>query len=215
MLKLHDHVLARLRKVAQSDDDELIYPELEHRSVDFKYGRFYQHSTFRVNYTTYDVRRGSDLINPNSRHPDVMMQAEHDDSNPDAHPFWYARVLGVYHADVRDLAAPGFVYERMEFLHVRWFGEEPDWQAGWKARRLDRIGFVPSYAGAIYGFLDPARVLRGCHLMPAFSQGTTRHLLGASSLARLPKTIDPLLERSGPDMDWTNFYVNRLGDFCL
>jgi hypothetical protein len=209
MLKLNDHILARLRRVPESDDDELVFAAEEHRAVNFKYDRFYQHGTLRINYTTYDVRRESDLINPNSRHPDIMMRAGHDETNPDAHPFWYARVLGIYHADVRDLSSPGFAHQRIEFLHVRWFGEEPGWRSGWEAKRLDRVGFIPPTAGGIYGFLDPARVLRGCHLIPAFSQGATRHLLGPSLLARRPKTIDAVLERAGPDMDWTNYYVNR------
>jgi hypothetical protein len=53
------------------------------------------------------------------------------------HPFWYARVLGIYHANV--FFGPNFSSqpERMEFFFVRWFGRDPDWQGGPSTCKLD------------------------------------------------------------------------------
>lgn len=105
-----------------------------------------------------------------------MLQANEDDTP--SHPFWYARVLGVYHANVYYKGSP--VAERIKFLYVRWFGIDPEWSGGAVNRRLDRIGFVPDGEG-VFGFLDPAHVIRPCHLIPAFHLGFTTRLLARSS----------------------------------
>lgn len=184
-----------------------MYNTEKRASVIIRYERLNVHKTLRVFYTTYDVRRDSDLIHTSSHHADVMLAAEDD-----PHPFWYARVLGIYHAEVRDGAAP-FTnqWRRMEFLFVRWFGTEPGWKSGWKHRRLDRIGFVPQSNPGAFGFLDPSRVLRGCHLIPAFSQGTTTQLLAPSPMGRDGTYRDFLLERGtgAPHNDWDTFYTMR------
>jgi hypothetical protein len=52
-----------------------------------------------------------------------------------AHPFWYARVLGIFHLEVLHTGTDsqnGSV-QHMEFLWVRWFGTEPDYRSGFKA----------------------------------------------------------------------------------
>ena len=67
------------------------------------------------------------------------------------------------------------------------------------ARRLHKIGFVPSSDEGAFGFLDPADVVRACHLIPAFADGRTTALLGFSPIARAPDVRD----------DWERFYVNR------
>jgi hypothetical protein len=86
----------------------------------------------------------------------------------------------------------------MEFLFVRWFGLDADWNAGPSHLRLDRVGYVQEDDAEAFGFLDPAHVLRACHLIPAFSVGRTAELLGPS-FARDDN-------RHG---DWENYYVNR------
>ena len=89
--------------------------------------------------------------------------------------------------------------ERMEVLFVRWFGDDTEWQSGWETRRLDRIGFVPESDEGAFGFVDPASVLRGCHLLPTFHLGRTSQLLRVSRIARRKNEVD----------DWDRFYVNR------
>ena len=54
----------------------------------------------RVNYTTYDMRRDQDTINPRT-HADVMVLNPGDEESEDErHPYWYARVCGIFHANV-------------------------------------------------------------------------------------------------------------------
>lgn len=147
----------------------------------------------RVNYTTYDVRRAQDSINPRN-HTDIMILAHEAGET-----YWYARVIGIFHADVRHTgpfskhARP----QRMEFLWVRWIGRDATYRSGFKAKRLPRVGFVPMDHEDPFGFLDPQLVIRAVHLMPAFAHGRTDELLGPS-IVRQPR------ERNE---DWQYFYV--------
>ena len=59
----------------------------------------YQHRVLRVNYTTYDMRRDQDSLNPQS-HPDIMLLSHEDKNDDNWHPYWYARVIGIFHANV-------------------------------------------------------------------------------------------------------------------
>lgn len=163
--------------------------------------RIYRCNTMRLNYTTYDIRRDADTIKPGS-YPDIMVKSP--ESGPDAQPFWYARVIGVFHAlvssshpDVQDKSL-----HRLDFLWVRWFGVEPgQYRYGIRYARLPKIGFVESTDAYAFTFLDPAQAMRGVHLIPTFSEGRTSALLPtAKSIARVlnPKDND----------DWVNFYVN-------
>jgi hypothetical protein len=158
--------------------------------------------TLRVNYTTYDVRRDQDTINPQN-HADIMVLSS--ESEEGAHPYWYARVLGIYRATVfsthpnASTAVSGPL--EMEFLWVRWFGVEPGYRYGPGSARLPKIGFVDESDPFAFGFLDPAQVIRSCHLIPSFSDGRTSGLLetsGAQTMAR----------KSGEVDDWQLFYVN-------
>lgn len=97
-----------------------------------------------------------------------------------ASPYWYARVLGVYHTNVwtsHPAVKNGGDVRRMDFLWVRWFGEEPGYRYGFREARLPKVGFVESSDDYAFGFLDPKHVIRGCHLVPAFHGGRTSELL--------------------------------------
>lgn len=157
----------------------------------------FSHATARFNFTGYDVRRDQDAINVNSDRRDIVIpsfEPSHDANGEPTHPYWYAHILGIYHANIHfdNSQMP----ERMDFLWVRWFGQDPDWKGGPSSLRLDRIGFVSSHETEAFGFLDPSLVIRACHLIPAFTHGRTYNLL-APSFAR--KT----------DGDWQNYYVMR------
>jgi hypothetical protein len=73
---------------------------MELDKVSFRYGRIYPHARIRVLYTTYDPHRAVDTSDI-SNQPNIMAPAYYDGATVDRHPFWYARVLGIYHADVR------------------------------------------------------------------------------------------------------------------
>ncbi|KAJ7481273.1 hypothetical protein B0H11DRAFT_2419303 [Mycena galericulata] len=92
----------------------------------------------------------------------------------------------------------------MEFLWVRWLGIEPGHHAGFRRARLPKFGYVPESDPYAFGFLDPALVIRGAHLIPHFAGGRTNELLG---------TMDPTAARAAGDTeDWANYYVNIFAD---
>ena len=146
----------------------------------------------QINYTTYDMRRDQDTLHPGSGSTVMLLSRE---DGPNAHPFWYAEVLGAFIITV-DYAG---TKRAMEVLWVRWFGVVPGYRWGFKYARLPKVGFIPSETGAAFGFIDPELVLRSCHLIPAFEDGRTGSLLRHGlSIARQENVID----------DWTAYYVN-------
>jgi len=90
---------------------------LQLNHVLFKGNRIYQHCLLRINYTTYDLQRDFDSINPRTDHRDIMLLSNLD---ANAHPFSYARVLGIFHANTM-YTGPGlrdFQSRCIEFLWV-------------------------------------------------------------------------------------------------
>ena len=87
------------------DGDELEFTSAQHRTVIIDNNLIYRHKVLRVNYTTYDMRRAQDSLNPRiPGHADVMvLSPENDEDNEDPHPYWYAHILGIYHANVRHM----------------------------------------------------------------------------------------------------------------
>jgi len=155
--------------------------------------------TLRINYTTYDVRREQDTANPRT-HPFVMVKTGETARN--AHPFWYAQALGVYHASVFDMNTESTARppHRMEFLWAHWLGAEPGHRSEFRHTRLPKMVFVPHGGPDAFGFLDPAEVVRGCHLIPAFADGQTSPLM--------PYAGETGARASGELEDWPYFYVN-------
>lgn len=116
------------------------------------------------------------------------------------HRFIYARVLGVYHANVVYIGPGMKGYEPIcfDFLHIRWFrlnGIVPS--SAWDHRRLDCLSFSLMADGECFDFLDPNLVLRGCHLIPAFASGR-QHTNGIG--------LSPM---SRDSHNWKYYYVNR------
>lgn len=180
--------------------------QLALNSIFIKDNRMYLHKLARFYHTTYDIRRSEDVINPRTTHCDVMLLSDSQASisrnvdDPPPHPFIYARVLGIYHVNVV-YAGPGMVsYETMhfDFLWVRWFQlDTTALDAGWAASQLDRVSFPPMAQQESFSFVNPERVLRGCHLVPTFSAGK-RHLDGIG-----------LSKNAKDGQEWVSYYVNR------
>jgi hypothetical protein len=169
----------------------------------FKHDRLYRHNIMRINYTTYDVRRKQDTINPSTAHRDVMVLAQNDDDSD--HPYLYARVIGIFHANVIYTGSQMVDYHprRVEFLWVRWFEADTHATAGgWITSTLDRLRFPPMDAPDAFGFLDPADVVRGSHIIPAFAK-KRRYLDG--------KGMSPCAMDSG---DWQSYYLSRCVTLC-
>ncbi|KAJ7085599.1 hypothetical protein C8R44DRAFT_901648 [Mycena epipterygia] len=212
---LRKHLLSRLLGLPYDGDEQEFSPQ-ELMDVTIVGDRLYTHKVMRVNFTTYDCKEikilsmfefGSALpittINPRT-HSDLMVLAHEDDMASEAHPYWYARVIGIFHAEVRHVGPRSKSRKpvRMEFLWVRWFGRDLSYKAGWKAKRLHRLGFIDSADGGAFGFLDPAEVIRGAHIIPAFHYGRTSELL-PKSIARRPEENDE---------DYLYYYVNCFVD---
>lgn len=155
--------------------------------------RLYTHATARFNFTSYDVRRDQDLINPRTDKSGIMVYTP--DTNGTCEPWAYARVLGIYHAMV---GIPGKVkLQRVEFLHVRWMIRDETWTSGAHVRHLPRVHYIPEEDNHAFGIVDPAHIIRGCHLIPAFHHGRSEDMLGPSAA------------RDSPIGDWKFYYVNR------
>lgn len=147
------------------------------------------------------MRREQDSINPRTEHQDVMVLAREDPACGEHHPYWYARIVGIFHADIYHVGENSKTDEpyRIDFLWVRWFGLDGSHRGGWKARRLHRIGFFDSEEERAFGFLDPDEIIRATHLIPAFAHGLI-HNLPSDSLARHPE--------DSTHEEWKYYYVN-------
>ena len=219
MPKLKDHLLPRIKNMlleeAPSNRDAYLSPphltqaanyvthasHHERDSVFLKNDRIYRHHIVRFNYTTYDVRRGQDVINPGTSHCDILLLANRSMvTRPELdHPFLYARVLGVYHANVAYTGEGMLDYEarRIEFLWVRWFEYDGARSVRWKDLRLDSVRFPSLASEGSFGFIDPRDVLRGCHMIPAFAR-------------RKSHSDEVSISRCARDgKDWNHYYVNR------
>ena len=175
--------------------------------------RMYHHRVLRLNYTTYDLRRSQDIINPRT-HSDIMLCSDtgedHDTEGASSsaargHPFVYARVIKIFHINIKLHDSEMEDFERMDILFVRWFRIDTAAPGGFLAKRLHRLEFArDSPEQPAFGFVDPADVIRGSHVIPAFAHGLTSELLGPS----IARDIAGKLEDGDADKDYRYHYVN-------
>lgn len=129
-----------------------------------------------------------DTINPRTG-SDIMMLAPEDER--DAHPYWYARVISIYHVLIRskdDLNPDASI--QIDFLWIQWYGIDSQYRSGFKAKRLHRVGFLDAEEDDAFGFISLEDVLRSVYLLPTFSLGTTDMFLEGPSIARRPDEYD-------------------------
>ncbi|KAG2742745.1 hypothetical protein P692DRAFT_20879278 [Suillus brevipes Sb2] len=193
--KLKSHLLCRVNMSKDSINEH------DTNTIIIKDDRMYRHNIARINYTTYDVRRAQDVINPRTPHCNVMVLRPYTDVQDEGHRYMYAKVIGIYHVNVIFIGNGMIDYTplRMEFLWVRWY-EPIDQHSTWETSTLDRLTFPPLAHENSFDFLDPADVLRGCHIIPRFSRHK-KHVdgLGVSASA-------------GDKDDWNEYFVNRFVD---
>jgi hypothetical protein len=92
--KLKDHILGRLLKREYEGDMYGDFTDAEWNTVCIAGDRIYHCKTLQINYTTYDIRRNRDTINP-QMYPDIMVNSP--ETGPDAQPYWYAHMIGIFH----------------------------------------------------------------------------------------------------------------------
>lgn len=157
-----------------------------------------------LNYTTYDFRRRRETVSATRSTSDIMLLSrDSDETTKHISPFWYARVIGMFHVEARLRNEPSSPLKRVDFLWVRWFGRVTEEPFGDTVRRLERVRFVAEDDGSPqFGFVDPSQVVRAVHLIPAFRHGRTEAILQPSYLARVKQTNDI-------SSDWESFYVNK------
>jgi hypothetical protein len=124
-----------------------------------------------------------------------MLLARGDGFND--HPFCYAHILGIYHVNVIYIGPESKDYQswRLEFLWVRWF-ELLDQPSGWEHCTLDKSRFVPMAQPDAYGFVDPANVVRCCHIIPSFTDG------------KLHPDRVAISHNARDSEDWKFYYIN-------
>ncbi|CAE6538191.1 unnamed protein product [Rhizoctonia solani] len=185
---LKEHLLSRIPGMHQSSDLH---------KVTIQNDRLYSHATLQVNYTSYDVRRLQDTINPRSPYRFIVLPA---DTDAHAHPFLYAKVLGIYHANVRFDGRPA---RRMNFLWVRWLDYDEEAPGGWDVCRLDRVFYGKCRNDFelmnAFGFVAPHHIIRAAHLIPDFESGTTN-------------PPGRTLVSDNEESDWKHHYVSRFVD---
>ena len=133
--------------------------------------RTYQHRTLRVNYTSYDLQRCSDVINIRTR-PDLMVLSEGDYT----HPYQYGRLIDIFTVSVHykgSRPVPGARRQKLHVLWVRWYERNTHfYEDGFSTLRLPQLSFVNAASPKAHGFINPTTVLRAAHLIPAFHHGT-------------------------------------------
>ncbi|KIJ53889.1 hypothetical protein M422DRAFT_242156 [Sphaerobolus stellatus SS14] len=195
------HLYGRLTNIA-AEDDEVHITQAQRDKVLILRRVLYKHQTCRINFTTYDMQRSQDSINPSTSHRDIMLHARDDHSSSRYHPYWYARVIGIFHCLARLREQPDF--QEIHFLWIRWLGRsDTKVRSAVNPNFLDQVGFVTVEDETdMFGFVDPANVIRACHLIPAFHYAES-DLLKPGSVGRNLKDRDT---------DYLHYYVNRFVD---
>lgn len=156
-------------------------------TVLIKNRRMFQHAVAKFNYTTYDLQRDQDVVQGGGDRRGVLVY-QPEVAGPA--PWCYAYVIGVYHVDA---LLPNGTSSRVEFLWVRWLVSD----ASTGSNCLERVRFGTVDPSECFGIVDPASIIRACHLIPAFHYGRTLDYLPATSIVR------------HADGDWKYLYVNK------
>ena len=194
-MQLKSHILERLKFAPDLPDER--YSEKMRNTVVIEQNRLYLHRVLRVNYTTYDLRRDQDTINPDS-HADIMMRAQADSE----HPYLYARVLSIFHMEALLMPPKGqhvqTAWQTMHVCFVRWF--EVDLPKI-RPRRLIPLRWATKDEDP-FGFVAPDQVLRGCHLLPSVVYGRSDSALRGYSEARNA-------QKETDNLDYNRHYVGQ------
>ena len=163
----------------------------------------YSVQTFCLYYTTYDVQRQTDTVNPKtSAYVMVHPPASDDEDTSDHELYWYACVLGIHHAKVSTShpdAINGREIHQMQFLwvQVQWLGAEPSHRHGFSHAVLSKISFILLMDEYAFGFwilsmsskaVTWSQCLHVAELVTYFLSRTQMHI-AFSAMVRLMKQM--------------------------
>ena len=130
------------------------------------------------------------------------------------HPYRYARVIGIFHANIIHRADDHSHWSdqrRLEVLWVRWFELDTERHCGgWSTSRLPALTFVDDNRSGVsaFGFVDPKDVIRGVHVIPSFfSDDMLSDTTLLPSLARIHNENFKSVE-DRRSLDYEIYYVN-------
>ncbi|PBK92322.1 hypothetical protein ARMGADRAFT_931262, partial [Armillaria gallica] len=151
----------------------------------------FHHKVLRINYTTYDVHRDQDSINPQT-HSDVIVLANESETDS-THPYWYARIIGIFHVDICYNNPEGdFKNQKVfqiDFAWVCWFGFDASHHSGFTAKWPHYVGIVDGTDPGAFGFLNLDDIIQAVHLIPVYKLGQIPEFL-PPSIACWPEDKD-------------------------
>jgi hypothetical protein len=179
--------------------DPISWKRCDLTSVVFQNDRIYKHMTMQVSYLAYDLRRDEDMIHIGTPQCNIMLLNDAWVSSSKEPPYLYARVLGVFHANVSFAGLlpeeqADHTYRRIDFIWVRWY----DSLSHGEEFKLDRLSLQALGVEGALDFLDPSFVLRALHVIPRFSSGRLN-------------TLTPPSELVNENQLWHEYYINRYG----
>jgi hypothetical protein len=218
--KLKRYLLPRIRYLLAP----LLYPKVrgEHcllpgdldinhwSAVELYNNRVYTNETMRVRYTTYDIRRGEDIVRLEAKLN--IMVLDKDSLSPEDDPYRYGCVMGIFHADVMLIGELGdgtrnYQSHRIDFLWVRWYERA----APRTALRLQKLRFDETQGPDDFEFVDPSDVIRGVHLIPCSASGVDKDYSRPRFISKRtePQNQTTTSKRKPTIRHWNAYYVNR------
>jgi hypothetical protein len=147
-----------------------------------------------------------DTINPSTSNCNIMLPThilplalQEKYNTATRTPYAYARVLGVYHSNVIYMgnAQVDSRPNRIDFLWVCWYLHHPTPNP----LQLKTLYFPALSEDGSTSFVDPASVVRACHIIPNFSKG--------KRLTKLDPQDRGISQLAQDKNDWVEYYVNQ------
>lgn len=131
----------------------------------------------RINFTTYDVRRGEDVVHMDTPQCNVMLLngCFKKDTGEKEHQYLYGKVIGIFHANVSYVGtlpegANPYADSRFHRMDFTWI-HRYNFCGSTTEFKLDQVSMVPISSSNAFDFVDPADIVRAVHLIPRFSAG--------------------------------------------
>ncbi|KAF7288469.1 hypothetical protein HMN09_01389000 [Mycena chlorophos] len=192
-----------IRSELLGEQPDRSYTDAELEDVLIERDRAFLHALMHLNYTSYDMQRGQDILSPRTNCNFMIPAAVNNDE--DDHPYEYGRALALLHLDVR-LRSTGKRPQRVEAIWTRFYELDLTYKSGWKYKRLHRLSFLPHDDANAFGFINPTNIIRTIHLIPYFRYGRTTELL--------PRSVARQFDENDfkDDADWNYYALNWFVD---